>query len=158
MALAADPLAGLRDIRVPAPTLETLVADALIAIAAGILIAVLLTLFASVFLSKRRSLQDIVLAALEGTRNRPPKDRLFAQAAILKQAASDLPPLEDSGKPQNAKQSWTARLDRWFGSNFFSNGTGARLREALYHRELGIDPDTVDQELVRLIRGAKDRA
>jgi uncharacterized membrane protein len=158
MALAADPLAGLRDIRVPAPTIETLLADLLIAIAVGILLALLLSVFARVFLRKRRSLRDAILAALEGARDLPLKDRLLAQAAILKQAASDLPLVTDSGKPHNATQSWTARLDRWFGSDFFSNGTGARLREALYHREPAIDPDAVERELVRLIRRARDRA
>lgn len=156
MASGVDPLAELRDIRVPAPTVETLLADILIAIAAGILLGLFLALLARLILRRRRSRRETLIGALEATRHLPLKDRLFAQAAVLKRAASDIPPLEDSGRSPFAAQSWTARLDRWLGGDFFSKGTGAKLREVLYHREPDIDPDTVDRELVRLIRRARD--
>lgn len=156
MAAGADPLAGLRDIRFPAPTIETLLTDALIAIAAGILFALFVTFFTRLILRKRRSLREAVLAGLEATRQLKSGHRLFAQAALLKQAASEIPLLEDSSDAQAKLRSWTAKLDHWLRSDFFSKGMGVKLREALYRQEPDLDPDAVDRELVRLIRRARD--
>lgn len=155
MAPGADPLVALRDIREPHTTLEMILADALMAVAAGLLLAVIIACLAQLILRRKRSKRDAALAGLEMTRHLPADDRLFAQAAVLKKVASHLPPVPYD-TPSTDRLEWTSRLDSWFGSDFFAKGTGARLRETLYRRDKTVDPDLVDKELVRLLRGVKD--
>ena len=151
----ADILAGLRDIRAPAPTQLDVLADTMMAFAAGLLIALAVTMLARIVMRRKRSRREAALAELEATRRLRGTDRLLAQAVMLHRIAAQLP--ADQGKNGAAGPiHWTAKLDRGTATDFFTAGAGAGLREALYRQDADIDPERVDRELVRLVESMKD--
>jgi hypothetical protein len=106
-----------------------------------------LALLAAFLLARRRPLRRAARAALLETRSLPPPDRLVAQAALLRRlvrAVERDPPLERGG-------AWLARLDRAFGTAFFTGGPGAAFGDALYAPASRPDPEALDGELERLI-------
>ena len=64
----ADPLAALRDIRLPEPTQWDALADAAMAFAAGLLVALAVVMLARSLMRRRRSRREAALAELEATR------------------------------------------------------------------------------------------
>ena len=125
------------------------------AFAAGLLIALAVAMLVRIIMRRKRSRREGALAELEATRRLKGKDRLLAQAAMLHRIATQLP--ADQGKNGVAGAiHWTAKLDRGTGTDFFTAGAGAGLRDALYRPDADIDPDRVDRELVRLVESMKD--
>jgi hypothetical protein len=144
----ADALMGLRDIRAPLPTLETMLADCLMAFVAGLIIAILIALIARIFFRRKRSRREDALRDLEAMRHLPAEQRLLAQAVLLRQVASHAP-------SEKHDLHWTAKLDAWLGSAFFTQGAGTMLRDALYCPDRPIDPDVIDREMAQLFNQMK---
>jgi hypothetical protein len=152
MAPGADPLAALRDIRLPEPTQWDALADAAMAFAAGLLVALAVVMLARALMRRRQSRREAALVELEATRRLAGKNRLIAQANLLRRLASQMPVATGDASALH----WTARLDRETGTDFFTAGAGAGLREALYRRDAEIDPERIDRQLVLLLQTVKD--
>jgi hypothetical protein len=147
----ADPLDALRGVHLPAGLPRSALADLAWAGAGGFLAAVALALLAAVLLARRRPVRRAARAALARSRSLPPPERLIAQAALLRRLAGAVgtePPIERGG-------AWLARLDRVFGTAFFTGGPGAAFGDALYAPASRPDPDALDRELERLISGLR---
>jgi len=151
----ADLLTGLRDIRAPAPTPWDVLADGMMAFAAGLLIALAVAMLARTIMRRRRSRREVALAELEATRQLSGKDRLLAQAILLRHLASQLP-ASANGNGSAGPLHWSAKLDHGMGTDFFTAGAGAGLRDALYRQDAEIDPELIDRELVQLLQSMKD--
>lgn len=148
----ADPLAALRDTHMPEPTQWDALADAAMAFAAGLLVALAVVMLVRALMRRRKSRREAALAELEATRRLAGKDRLIAQANLLRRLASQMPAPSGDASALH----WTARIDRETGTDFFTAGDGAALREALYRREVEIDPERIDRQLVLLLQTVKD--
>ncbi|SMF51841.1 protein of unknown function [Tistlia consotensis] len=148
----ADRLARLHGLRLPALDTGAVLADVAAAFAAGLLLAILVVLLARAFLRPADSPRRRLLADLAGSRTLPREERLLAQARLLRRLAAEI----EEGEPVRAED-WPGLLDQRLGTDFFTAGAGARLREALYRRDAALDPESIDRELTRLLRRTRLR-
>ena len=143
----ADPLDALRGVHLPAGLPRSPLADLAWAGAGGFLAAAAIALLASVLLARRRPLRRAARAALAQTRALAPEERLVAQAALLRRLGRAV----GNGPARERGGAWLARLDRIFGTTFFTGGPGAAFGDALYAPAARPDPEALDRELERLI-------
>lgn len=158
MADVAERLAALTDLRLPALAPEALIADAAIAVCAGLALAMILVRLSRLFLHRPPTRRQTLLAALARSRALPWDERLLAQARLLRPLAREADGEADS---EPGEGDWLAALDRRLGTDFFTVGDGASLREALYRPGRSgrpgapVDPDVIDREVERLLRRAR---
>jgi hypothetical protein len=124
MTAPADLLAGLHDVRHPRATGAEALADGLAGAGLGLLLAGLLVLALRRLTRRAVSRDGALLAELEAARGLETGRRLLAQAKILERLAA-------RGDPES--------------------GLRARLREALYRPDPGLDPAAVEGEIRALI-------
>jgi hypothetical protein len=131
MATAADPLAGLRPVRLPAEAPAPLLDLLALSIAAGILVAlaILLAPRVAAAISRRCSPRRRLAAALAAARVLPAEERLAAQASALRAYVAAVAG-EEAARAQG--QAWLARLDEAFATTAFTAGPGRLYGETLY--------------------------
>jgi hypothetical protein len=140
-------LAGLRDIRMPAPTPDSALADGAAAAAIGLALALAMAAVMRVFTRRPAPPEALARRDLAALRGLPPEERLLAQVRILRGLA---------GAAGSEPGGWLAALDRRFGTDFFTRGEGAALG-GLYRPGLALDPDRLDAELDRLLAARRRR-
>lgn len=148
MADVAESLSSLHDIRLPGLGPEALLGDVAVTFAAGLALALIATQLARLFLYRPASRCQRLLEALFDSRQLPAGERLLAQARLLKRLADEL-------AQEPARDDWLTLLDRRLGTDFFTVGPGAQLRDGLYRREPPVDPEVIEREVVRLLRRAR---
>ena len=92
---------------------------------------------------RRAALRELRLAeALE------PEPRRVAQARLLRRLVRTLKG-EEAARARGP--AWAETLDATFATDFFRSGPGQAFAEGLYRRPDGIDPETIDAGLTRLL-------
>ena len=137
---AIEVLNGLRTIHPPADLGQLTAAMAL----AGCLCAVALTAWLYVHPPRWRIVRRSALAQLALSRSLEPRERLAAQAALLRRVVRAL---EGEAPARLRDSDWLACLDRIFATCFFSRGAGSAFGEALYRPASGQDVAALDQAL-----------
>lgn len=153
--LAADPLAALRAVRLPAPPPSSLAEMLMLAAAAGILAAAILVgiLAARQLLARRRAPVRAALAGLGTAAGLPPAERLAEEARLLRGYVAAVAGPEAAAARDGE---WLDRLDRTFATDFFTAGEGRVFGETLYGPADAVDPAAIDGELrVLLKRGGR---
>ncbi|WP_407050389.1 hypothetical protein [Methyloraptor flagellatus] len=144
---AADPLAGLIDIRGPAPTQPGTMADAALAGAGGIALALLVALALRPFARRPQTPEAIALAQMTAARQRGPSERASALAsAFAAWAGSPGAPVRLSAPAGRAA------LDARFGTDWFAGPAGTRFATALYRPDPELDLDAVERQFAEIIR------
>lgn len=154
MATAADPLAALRPIRLPAEAPAPLLDLVAIAAAAGILVAlaVILAPRIAAALARRRSPRRRTAAAIAAARGLPPAERLAVQAAALRtyvEAVAGAEPARARG------EAWLASLDATFATTAFTAGPGRLYGETLYRPVDAAEVGAAEAALSALLAGRR---
>lgn len=154
MATAADPLAGLRPIRLPAEAPAPLLDLLALSVAAGILVAlaILLAPRIAAALARRRSPRRRLAAALAAARVLPPGERLAAHAAALRAYVAAVSGA-DAARGQG--EAWLARLDEAFATTLFTAGPGRLYGETLYRPVEAADVGAAEAALSALAGGGR---
>lgn len=148
----ADPLEGLRTIRLP-PEAAAPWSDLGFAVAAGLLAALILSLVARMFLKPRRSLRRSAMEAFAAAAALPVDERRAAQAALLRRVVRTV---EGDAAARATGAAWAETLDRTFSTDLFSKGAGGVFVDGLYARPAATsDGDALDRRLGALIAGLR---
>ncbi len=139
--MASDVLAELRGLHGPPVDWGAVLADALVALAIGLLAAWLIARIFGMVTERRLSPERRALRRLEEAR----ESGLTARALILQDLARSLPPGEGD---------WLSRLDAHLGG-LFTTGPGAGLREALYRPGTTLDTERFDAALKAALERAE---
>lgn len=146
MPASADRLTALIDIRSPDATISALAADAALAFAIGVALALLVALTARLVMRRPPSPWETAAEAIGAARTLDAEERALALARALSQLAADVhgAPISVSA-PDGGRQ-----LDECLGTTFFTNGAGATFATTLY-RPGADDLDPVEREVLRLV-------
>jgi hypothetical protein len=151
MAPPADALEGLRDIHWPAIAATSPVSDLATAALVGFALAACAFAAWTLLRRGRRPARRAAHAALAGSRRLAAEERLSAQAALLRRAASAV-----AGAPAKERgEAWLARLDDLFATTFFTQGDGAVFGDALYTPAPAAPVEAIDRTLQTLLAGLK---
>jgi hypothetical protein len=135
--LADDRLAELRDLHSPPMDLSAMVAEALAALAIGLVLAWAIAGVIRALTARRIPPATRALRRLDTVAAQAGAEGLAARAAILQDYAAGLDGEGDD---------WLGRLDAHFGG-LFSDGAGKGLREALYRPGARFDLGRFDADL-----------
>jgi hypothetical protein len=145
---AASTLEGLRDIHWPGALPPSASADMAAAALAGLALALAAALLWSAALRRRQPLRRAALARLAATRPLAAEDRLAAQADLLRRVVAAL---EGPAAARERGAAWLARLDRLFGTDFFTAREGQAFGDALYARRPAAAAGRIDEALHGLL-------
>ena len=135
--MADERLAELRDLHTPPMDLSATVAEALAALAIGLLLAWAIAAAIRAVTARRVPPEARALRRLDTVAAQTGAEGLSMRAAILQDYAAGL---------EGAGDDWLARLDGHFGG-LFSDGSGKGLREALYRPGVSFDLGRFDTDL-----------
>jgi len=142
--MALDPLVELRGLHDPPTTVGTLLADGMVALAIGLLIAWFVVQIVKVFSAREISPENRALLHLAALKEREDDHGLAARATLLLELGSTLPREEGD---------MLVRVDRHLGG-FLTTGAGKGLRDALYRPGASLDIPQFDRELEASLRRA----
>ncbi len=142
--MEADKLVELRGLHDPPATLGTVLADGLVALAIGLLIAWGIVQAIKLFSTHDASPEKLALRRLSEIERLQGEEGLAARAGLLLDLGTSLP----DGEGDALK-----RVDRHL-EGFLSNGAGQRLREALYQPGASINLAEFDNDLAASLRRA----
>ena len=143
---APSPLDALRPLHAAIPALP---AAALAMLAAGLLAGLLLGWLLWPALRRWRGVRRAALERLADTRSLPSRERLSAQAKLLRRVVLTLHG-EAAARLRGAD--WLARLDAVFATTYFTAGDGRCFGEQLYRPGMDCDARATDRELSLLFR------
>lgn len=144
----ADELQGLRALHLP-PAAPAFWADIGLAVALGLLAALILSLAWRLLARPRLSLRAEALAAFEHASALPVPERRAAQAALLRRVVRSV---EGEDAARTSGPAWSATLDRVFRTDLFAAREGRVFADGLYARPAKTDDPTLDDELGALLQ------
>lgn len=143
-----DPLAMLRPVHLP-PSEIGGSGDLFIAIALGLVAALVCTELWAIVKRRRRSVRRTALKALKSSRAESPERRLLLQAKLLRDIVRKL---DGDAAARLSGDAWQQQLDATFKTTLFTAGEGRLYLESLYRPHQQTDADAVDRWLAPLIR------
>lgn len=143
---SAEVLAQLRDLHLPELSEAGILADWAAGASLGLLVSLVVLLLLRRFVRRLPSQREAALKALAASRRLEPAERLLAQARILQTLALKLPPASSGGAH------WSAVLEGYLKTDFFSAGPGRAFREDLYRPASPADPEELERALLPLLK------
>ncbi|MFC3693576.1 DUF4381 domain-containing protein [Chenggangzhangella methanolivorans] len=146
---SVDPLDGLRALHLPAET-TSWQADLGFAVAAGLALALVVSLALRLLVRPRRSLRASAMEEFAAAEALPGPDRRAAQAAVLRRVVRTI---EGDEAARATGPAWGETLDRVFRTELFGKGAGRVFVDGLYARPPAANDDdrALDRELGALI-------
>ncbi|HTJ02239.1 MAG TPA: DUF4381 domain-containing protein [Methylovirgula sp.] len=145
---AHDPLAMLRPVHLP-PSEIGGSGDLFIAIALGLVAALVCTELLAFVKRRRHSVRRTALNALKLSRAEPSERRLLLQAKLLRDIVRQI---NGDAAARLSGDAWHQQLDATFRTTFFTAGEGRLYLESLYQPHQQANADEVDSWLAPLIR------
>ena len=142
MADVAQLLQTMHPMREPPPPAP--IVPYLVMLAVGILGAALAFVVIRQAGHARAGLRRSAEAALAGSRQLLPAERLAAQARLLRRIVRTV---AGDGAARAQDGAWLGVLDRTFATTFFASGDGRVYGDALYRRGAEADVEALDQAL-----------
>lgn len=139
---------ALRGLHLPSERLTTDGADAALAIAIGLAVAVLVGIVLNL-LMRRRPVRRAALALLSQMSELPPAEHTVAQARLLRRLVLTL-----SGEiaARRQRSAWLEQLDLTFRTDFFTRGGGRYYVDGLYQGRQIPDAAALAHKLETLFR------
>jgi len=140
---------ALRGLHLPTEGLTTDVGDAALAVAIGLVAALVVGSVLNLLMRRRRPVRRAALAMLSQMRELPPAERTVAQARLLRRLVLTL---SGESAARRHESAWLEQLDLTFRTDFFSRGSGRYYVDGLYREQQIPDVAALDHNLAKLFR------